>query len=489
MVSKNSIEHFSNLREKLNFKTIFVVFSYISVVVFAFWLRVKDINLLRLIIFDEKFYVKDGYSILKYGYEKQWVENYYLMGTSDWEETMAENSMLFSQGVYSIASEEYFSSHPPLGKFFIALGMFFAGYDTPFGWRFASIMAGTIIVILTMIFGFILTRNHYWALLAGGFVAVDGLNITMSRVGYLDIFLTMMILLAAIFVYFYVKKPKSRGKYLFLFSFTAGLAMGIKWSTLYFFSLFFILLLFLELRKTSTWSYAFSVLKKFFVSGVIFVAAYLSTWILWFFSYALPSTGNVLGSVKLFVSTHVDSLTTLRAATGRIPNDSYFLEWVTVTRPSFLFYNSENDTWAIMASVPNMLLWYVGWLSIILIIIMLLLRKIDKWLEPAFLVFTIFTLWVPWALHYDRIMFQYYSVAFAPYLYLLIIYVFVVLSKKMLNYKAVRMVIMFGFVFLVLLFTYLFYPLNSGTPQETLFYVNVLFQWYDIMEPLKIVFK
>ena len=57
-------------------------------------------------VFDEQFYVTDARNIL--------------------------------QGVGSVRAE-----HPPLGKLFIALGIFLFG-DNPFGWRFFSVLFGPI---------------------------------------------------------------------------------------------------------------------------------------------------------------------------------------------------------------------------------------------------------------------------------------------------------------------------------------------------------
>jgi dolichyl-phosphate-mannose-protein mannosyltransferase len=84
--------------------------------------------------------------------------------------------------------------HPPLGKQLIALGIDTFG-NGPFGWRAASAVAGTVLVALVGILGFLLFGSALWAGLAALLAATEHLLFVQSRIAMLDIFLAMFVVL------------------------------------------------------------------------------------------------------------------------------------------------------------------------------------------------------------------------------------------------------------------------------------------------------
>ncbi len=89
--------------------------------------------------------------------------------------------------------------HPPLGKWGIALGIAIFG-KTPFGWRVVPAVFGTAAVGLVFGMGWLFWRRRSWAFFAALLVAVDGLEITMSRVAMLDIFAAAFMLASFVFL-------------------------------------------------------------------------------------------------------------------------------------------------------------------------------------------------------------------------------------------------------------------------------------------------
>ena len=72
--------------------------------------------------------------------------------------------------------------HPPLGKWEIAMGIKAFGMNE-FGWRVSSAVAGTAVVTLTAVMAQLLFGSAIWTALAGLLMAVENLNVVMSRTG------------------------------------------------------------------------------------------------------------------------------------------------------------------------------------------------------------------------------------------------------------------------------------------------------------------
>ena len=85
--------------------------------------------------------------------------------------------------------------HPPLAKQLIALGQLVLGYDGP-GWRVSAALAGTLCVLLLVRIVRRLTRSTLLGLVAGTLLICDGISFVSSRMGMLDIFLTLFVLAA-----------------------------------------------------------------------------------------------------------------------------------------------------------------------------------------------------------------------------------------------------------------------------------------------------
>ncbi len=114
----------------------------------------------------------------------------------------------FDEIYYVKAAQDYLSArsdsntvHPPLGKIQIAAGMLLADrldawlgpadqIPDPAEWRIASLLSGTLVVPLTFMLGFRMTRgNRSLALCAAFLVAVDFMSVALSRISMLDMVL------------------------------------------------------------------------------------------------------------------------------------------------------------------------------------------------------------------------------------------------------------------------------------------------------------
>jgi dolichyl-phosphate-mannose--protein O-mannosyl transferase len=85
--------------------------------------------------------------------------------------------------------------HPPLGKDFIGIGEWLFGYN-PWGWRIASAVAGTVMILLVVRIGRRLTRSTLLGGIAGVLFICDGLSHVQDRLGMLDVFLALFVIVA-----------------------------------------------------------------------------------------------------------------------------------------------------------------------------------------------------------------------------------------------------------------------------------------------------
>ena len=108
-------------------------------------------------------------------------------------------------GITDLASR----SHPPLGKWLIGSGIALFGYaeDQPFSWRITAAIAGIITVALLFILAWRLLRTvapgpsaTVGAFAAAGLLATDFLHLVQSRIGMLDVFIVMFVVVAALAV-------------------------------------------------------------------------------------------------------------------------------------------------------------------------------------------------------------------------------------------------------------------------------------------------
>jgi dolichyl-phosphate-mannose--protein O-mannosyl transferase len=82
--------------------------------------------------------------------------------------------------------------HPPLAKQLMAIGEWLFGYDG-WGWRFASAVAGTLCVLLVVRIARRLTGSDLLGAIAGVLLIADGVSHVQSRMGMLDIFLALFV--------------------------------------------------------------------------------------------------------------------------------------------------------------------------------------------------------------------------------------------------------------------------------------------------------
>src|SRR5215470_16674900 len=151
------------------------------VTAFGTFLRFDRLSTPPSIVFDETYYVGDAYGILRHGVEINHVKNI--------------NTLLAQGKTNILAPGGELVVHPPLGKIMIAVGEWLFGL-TPFGWRFSVALVGSLAILMTARIARRMTRSTLLGCVAGLLLALDGLELVMSRTALLDIFVMFWVLAA-----------------------------------------------------------------------------------------------------------------------------------------------------------------------------------------------------------------------------------------------------------------------------------------------------
>lgn len=464
-----------------------VAFALISI--FAFSLRIFNVAYPKKFIMDEAYYVPDAASILKNGYEISWAR------TQNYSAFFAS----FMDGSWSYSFSEYGATHPPLGKFLIALGMiFFKPYDS-LGWRISAVIAGSLIVILSIVLAYLVFGNKKVSLIAGLVIAIDPMMIAMSRVAHLDVFVTLFTLSGVIFSVMYVKRKIYLDKYNLVFNpwvplafISFGLAAAVKWSGLYFMVAFVLFIFIINIKNTHAVSkvnlYAKSLLAAV-LSATIALFVYSSSWIFWLLT--VGNQGDLFTSLQGLIRLHVKLFKDNTSLFEKHGYGSNAFEWVLQSHPTLLFYEKGNvDTVASISSMPNLLVWYGGIISVIVLVVIIFRNKLNVTLSLMILV-AIAAGWVPWMLSHGRTIFQFYTVIFAPYVFIALAYILYITFIKVSSYKKSSINLyrlgFLSYILIALVVAFKLYGGSVGLEQESNQSSYAIFtQWQHFAEDYRI---
>ncbi|MBI5160656.1 MAG: phospholipid carrier-dependent glycosyltransferase [Micrococcales bacterium] len=410
-------------------------------------LRLQNLGTPGTLVFDETYYVKDAWTLAHLGYEGSWgagADQAFASGNPD---------------VYSAAPS--FIAHPPLGKWLIALGELATGGGNPVGWRISTAIIGILLVGVTMLLVRILLRGTLLPVLAGGLLAIDGNAIVMSRVALLDNSLALFALLGALCVLRdrgaarrrleawviareLAHRPTDWGPlllwrpWLLLAGLAFGAATGVKWNGLYFLAVFAVFVVVSDMlaRRRAGCGFWFSgtLLRQAPATFVLMVPlaalTYLATWTGWFLSSGgydrnWIADGNPAWTGPLaWVPPALQNWWQYQTAiygfnVGESSPHSYAanpLTWLFLVRPTVMYYQDLGDgTAAEITGLANPLIWWAA-VAALGFAAYRFVRSRDAAL--GFILVGVAAGYLPWLLYLNRTVFQFYTIAFEPYLVL-----------------------------------------------------------------------
>lgn len=420
-------------------------------------LRLINLSHPTRLMFDETYYVKQAYSLLQLGYEGTWADD------ADEQFRDGDFSGLSAQASYVV--------HPQVGKWLIAIGLRLFGADNGVGWRFSAAIAGTISVLLLARITRRLLSSTWLGMAAGALLAVDGLHLTGSRIGLLDIFLSLFVLAALGAVLLDRDHQRRRlsaaldgdvGRampadpwgprsgvrwWLVLAGVLLGIACGVKWSGIYAVAVFGVLVAVWDVMARRDLG-----VRQWLSGGVLrgawpaFLAlvptaavTYVAGWWSWFAnpdSYlrqwaAQEWAGN--GTVaRAWLPNAVNSWWEYHLRMWQFHNgldtehtyEAHPVGWLLQLRPTAFYWEGElagcdaERCVAAITSVGNPVVWWVGVVALVVVAWAAVVgRDWRAWVVLAGYAAT----YLPWFAYAHRTIFTFYTIALVPYVALAIV--------------------------------------------------------------------
>lgn len=414
------------------------------------------------LVFDETYYVKDAYSYLQSGYERDWPDD-------------ANESFNAGRPDVLLDTPEYVV-HPPVGKWMIAAGMWLFGSDNAFGWRFGAALTGTLSILLIALIAQALFKSTALGGIAGLLTAIDGHHLVHSRTSLLDIFL--MFWIVAAFGCLLLDRSDGRRRlaakiarltgssgvphpsrllygpwvlwrpWRLAAAVCLGLAVGTKWSGLAFVAAFGLLCVFWDLsaRRTAGISEWFSAgvlrdgVPAFFTMIPVAALTYLASWTGWLRSDNAYdrnwAASNPSGSwgwlpdwLRSLAEYHRSAYTFHNGLHAEHPYESNAWTWLFMGRPTSFYYQSEEAGQGAchaaggcseaVTVVGNPLIWWAAAACLLVLLFCWAGRR--DWRAGAILS-GVAAGYLPWFLYPERTTFFFYAISFQPFLVLALTY-------------------------------------------------------------------
>ncbi|EWS80531.1 membrane protein [Brachybacterium phenoliresistens] len=424
----------------------------------ALVLRLWGLGSIHELIFDETYYVKDGYTLVHNGVEMNWPD---------------DPDAAFEAGdVDSYEDSGAYVVHPSVGKWVIGLGMLALGGDNPWGWRISVALLGALSVLMLARIGRRLFRSTGLGLIAGGLLAIDGLHLTHSRTSLLD--LVLMFFVLAAFGALLIDRDQFRQR---LAEATArvittgerlspwgaaggwrpwrlsagvllGLACSVKWSGLYVLAVFGIMTVLWD-----WWARRRVREKRWLVGGLVrdaipaffamvgtALVTYVASWAGWFasdkgyFRHWAEENGHaggspILNALRSLWHYHQEAYAFHVGLDSEHTYQASPFGWLLQIRPTNFYYRSYDygeagcqvaKCGAQILSVGNPLIWWLGAIAVLVAVVLgLVWRDGRAWAALSGIIGG----YLPWFLYLDRTIFTFYAVVFEPWLILCLVYV------------------------------------------------------------------
>jgi len=370
----------------------------------------------------------------------------------------------------------YHDVHPPLGKFFLALGMRIFG-DTPFGWRFFTGLFGSLMIPLAYLLAKKIFKGYFIPVTFSVFILFDGLFFVQSRMARLDVIYVFFSLLTYYLFFCYLASgtPKKAHLFLLLSGISFGLSISTKWFALATIAPLFILYLSrtkwwqaCRLKKLFNFSSGFHLSRLYFFVYLIIIPFSLY-FLIWQIHYGLTVTKPITWYENYKILTYHEGITEVHTY------GSSFWSWPLDIQPFPYFSERNGDKIKVITDLGNPLIWWPGVVGALYFFRKYLFR--DKKVNILLLIFL--ANFLPFVF-IKRSLFLYHFLPAAPFLWLIFIYFLNGYWQK--NNK--NKIIITSYLILVAVSFIFFWPVLTGQEisQNSLNFRAWLPSWFSIIK-------
>ena len=421
------------------------------------FLRFWRLDRPHALVFDETYYVKQAYSLLKVGYELRWNGD-----------STPPPDVQFAHGTPDVfLNQADFVVHPPVGKWMIAVGELIFGPSSAWGWRFSAALCGTLSILMLSRIARRLFGSTLLGVTAGLLLALDGHHFVHSRTGLLDIFVMFWALAAfgCLLIDRDIARRRLAGKvasgasllrfgpglgirwWRIAAGVCLGLCTGTKWSGVYFLAGFGLMTVFWDIgarRAAGVRHWRSGALLRDGAGAAlqmvpVALAVYLASWTGWFLSknaydrqwgvqHPSASFGWVPSALRGLWHYHAEAYQFHVTLRSPHPYKANPWSWLVMGRPTAFYFESPKlghngctvtQCYQAITALGNPVIWWGATIALGALVFRWLLSR--DWRAGAILA-GLAAGYLPWFHYQERTIFNFYAVAFVPWVVLALTY-------------------------------------------------------------------
>lgn len=417
------------------------------------------------------------------------VRTTYLNSTYFDEIYHARTAYEYIHGLYS-----YENTHPPLGKFFISLGIRAFGMN-PFGWRCVGTLFGVLMIPCIYLFAKRFFKKTWMATVVTLLFTFDFMHFVQTRIATIDVYITFFVILMYYFMYrytqmsFYDTALKKTWIPLGLCGISMGLGIASKWTGVYAgvgLAVIFFAALYRRYREyryaaenpqgsTNGISHQHVIqtfapaVRRTIVFCIVFFV--IIPVIIYTLSYIPFRDNSTDGLITRMIHNQITMFDYHSNLVSEHSFSSRWYQWPLMTRPIWFYSGHVSDTVSEgISSFGNPLVWWAG-IGCFIYMLYLIVKKRDR--RACFLTVAYLAQYVPW-MFVTRTTYIYHYFPSVPFVTMMVGYTLFAFAKDRPRRKA----LVFAYTAAAIGLFALFYPVLSGHG-VSLSFADTWLKWFE----------